>query len=51
MVAAENEYAAMAMVDAAYKMGTGNLSVSDAVPEVKVFKNIKEAKILLSYDA
>ena len=51
VVAAKNEYAAMRLVDDTYKMGTGNLNASDAVPEVKTFKSVKEPKILLSYDA
>lgn len=51
VVAADNEWLAKRLVDDTYHMGSGNLDSSEAVPEVKTFKSIKEAKILLSYDA
>ena len=51
VVAADSEWTAIRLVDDTYKLGTSNLDASQAIPEIRTFKSVKEPKILLTYDA
>ena len=50
VVAAERDWDAIKLVEETYKLGTANLNVSEEVPKVKTFRDVKEATILLTYN-
>ena len=50
VVAAERSWDAVNLIDNVYKLGTSNLEVSEEVPKIKTFRDIKEATILLTYE-